>query len=137
MVAEITLMEVYLIEILRKNNVQDDNILKKIRGRRAEEFAQYHADFDFSLLYHLDESGILEDVLQKGYRVKFLTFTGLINVLEIKFGKIEGVDFEIDNFKVKNLHMDEKDNDVLRTMLSRNWDMKVLPDGILIQSAYA
>lgn len=121
MTIEISLMEVYLIETLRKNNVTDETIIEKVRAKQVSHFQQYNDKFDFEWLYELEQRGVLEEVLEKGYQIKYLTFNGLVNLLRLKFNKEEKRDYIVENFSVKELVLPVEDKGALKRMLSNNW----------------
>src|SRR5690625_4713180 len=89
---QITLMEAYLIEILRSNDVSKNDILQAVENKKVTKFQTYHKDFDFTLLYELQKN--LKDILIKGYQVKFLTLSGLKNLLRMKYDIEEGNDYD-------------------------------------------
>lgn len=133
MVHKISLMEVYVIETLRANGISDETIIQKVKEKKLDEFKQYHDRFDFTLLYELEQLGILKDVLENGYEIKFLTFTGLVNVLRLKFNKEENEDYHVENFTVLNLSLSEQETDVLKQMLSNNWRLTTIDNYVMIQ----
>src|SRR5699024_10087394 len=96
MVKQLTLMELYLIDTLRTNGVSNEENINKVNSRNVESFKPYDDQFDFTQLYSLAEEGMLEDVLKDGYQIKYVTFTGLVNVLRLKFNKHEHQDYEVD-----------------------------------------
>lgn len=121
MLEKITLMELYLIETLRAEGVTDEEIIRKVKNRQVESFQTYNEDFDFTGLYALDEAGKLERILHEGYEVTYLTFTGLENIIMLKFNKQRGKDYNVENYSIKDLHLPEEDAKVLEQMLSPNW----------------
>lgn len=123
MINKITLMQSYLIETLRANGISDEKILAKVRARKIEEFAQYDERFDFAGLFTLDEVGILENILENGYEIKFLTFTGLVNMLQLKFNKIENEHYKVENFTIVDLQLTKEEARTLEQMLSSNWSL--------------
>lgn len=133
MFPRISLMELYLIEILRANGVTDELILERVKARDVTAFMSYHEQFDFKDLYALDEAGILADVLEKGYKVKFLTFTGLVNILELKFNKKEGEDYVVDQFTISKLQLSAEEIATLRVILSENWSLSVQEGRVTIE----
>lgn len=133
MVHKISLMEVYVIETLRANGISDETIIQKVKEKKLDEFKQYYNRFDFTLLYELEQLGILKDVLENGYEIKFLTFTGLVNVLRLKFNKEENEDYHVENFTVLNLSLSEQETDVLKQMLSNNWRLTTIDNYVMIQ----
>lgn len=133
MVQKITLMELYLIETLRANRISETEIIRQVQARNIEQFKQYDDRFDFTGLYALDEAGILKDVLENGYEIKFLTYTGLVNVLNLVFNKRENEDYQVDNFTISHLQLAEESTARLVQMLSNNWILSTDDNGITIK----
>lgn len=133
MIPKITLMDLYVIETLRKNGLSDQTILEKVRNKEVESFKKYNDRFDFTVLYELEDAGVLADVFKKGYQVKFLTFTGLVNVLKLKFNREEGVDYEAEDFTITNLQLEEEELEVLKQIVSKNWIVSRNRSGVIIE----
>lgn len=121
MLPKITLMDVYVIESLRKKGVSEQTIIEKVRNHEVEAFHRYEEGFDYTVLYALEEEGILEKVLQEGYEVKFLTYTGLVNLLELLFDKKENIDYQTEDFTVYELKLEGEELEKLKQMVSKNW----------------
>src|SRR5699024_2705696 len=102
----ITLMDAYAIENLRSYGYSNDQILSKVQANDIEEFKKVKENLDFSLLIGMDESIGLKTLLEDGYKVKFLTFNGLKNLIKLKFGKIAEEDDQVDEFKLSGLKLD-------------------------------
>lgn len=133
MVQKITLMESYLIETLRTNGISEAEIMKQVQSRTVEQFKQYDNRFDFTGLYALDEAGILKDVLENGYEIKFLTYTGLVNMLELRFNKHEQKDYVAEDFTIFQLQLTKEELATLSQMLSNNWMLSSHDEGITIK----
>src|SRR5690625_1624789 len=133
MIPKITLMDLYVIETLRKNGLSNQTILEKIRNKEVESFKKYNDRFDFTVLYELEDAGVLADALKKGYEVKFLTFTGLVNVLKLKFNREEGVDYETEDFTITNLQLEKDEIEVLKQIVSKNWIVSRNRSGVIIK----
>src|SRR5699024_3862154 len=84
----ITLMDAYAIENLRSYGYSNDQILSKVQEKHYEEFKKVKDKLDFSMLIDTDESIGLQMLLEDYYKSKFLTFNGLKDLIEVKFGKI-------------------------------------------------
>lgn len=129
-------MEAYLIETLRANDIKDEEILRKVKDKKVEEFKTIHEKFDFTALYALDEADILEEILRDGYEIKYLTFTGLVNLLKIKFDRHENEDYDVEDFTITNLQLDEEEAKTLSQFVSKNWQVTKLDSGIMIQPVH-
>lgn len=133
MIAKISLMELYVIETLRANNIPDDEIIAQVKAKNIDSFVQYDERFDFTILYTLEEAGILETALHDGYEIKFLTFTGLVNILNLVFNKREHEDYDIANFTISRLQLSEEETITLTQMLSSNWTLSSDNSGLKIR----
>lgn len=131
MVHKVTLMDAYLVETLRKSGISDDEIMEKVEEGKVEEFQHVHKKFDFTLLYGLKHE--LQEILKDGYEIKFLTIHGLINLLEMKFKKEKGTDYEENEFVLSKLVLDEEEENRLRQMVSANWMIEKKADGLVIK----
>lgn len=130
---KISLMEAYLIETLRANNIKDEEIMQKVKEEKVDEFHHIHEKFDYTGLYALEKQGILEEVLQNGYEIKFLTFTGLVNILRIKFRREENVDYDVKDFTISNLNLSNEETENLMQIASSNWEITQTNSGVTIK----
>lgn len=129
----ITLMDAYAIENLRSYGYSNDQILSKVEAKDIEEFKKVKENLDFSLLIDMEESIGLRTLLEDGYKVKFLTFNGLKNLIKLKFGKVAEEDYKVDEFKLSGLNLDESQALDLANALSANWQMIETEDGYKVQ----
>lgn len=134
MVHKITLMEAYLIETARKAGVSNEEMLLKAERDELSSLNKLHKSFDFTELSSLANKGnIFKAVLEEGYKIKFLTFPGLVNLLKLKFNKIEGEDFiQNENF-ISNLQVKDEELMEIKTFLSDNWVIVEQNEGIQIK----
>jgi len=129
----ITLMDAYAIENLRSYGYSNDQILSKVQEKNIEESKKVKENLDFSLLIDMDESIGLKTLLEDGYKVKFLTFNGLKNLIKLKFGKIAEEDYQVDEFKLSGLKLDENQALDLGNALSSSWQMIEEKNGYKVQ----
>lgn len=134
MVHKITLMEAYLIETARKAGVSNEEILLKAERAELSSLNKLHKSFDFTELSSLANKGnIFKAILEEGYKIKFLTYPGLVNLLKLKFNKIEGEDFiQNENF-ISNLQVKDEELMEIKTFLSDNWVIVEQNEGIQIK----
>lgn len=132
---QITLMETYLIEILRSEGITNEEILTHVAEKRVNEFEKYHESFDFTGLYAMED--YLAEILHKGYQVKFLTMPGLVNLLRLKYGKEPEKDFTIKETAIENLTLDKAEKADLETWLANNWRIDEYKDTISIVPRYS
>ena len=134
MVHKITLMEAYLIETARKAGVSNEEMLSKAERDDLSSLNKLHKSFDFTELSSLANKGnIFKAVLEEGYKIKFLTFPGLVNLLKLKFNKIEGEDFIIEEFSIKKLQLTRVEIENLKTLISTNWKVEEREKGLKIK----
>lgn len=120
----ITLMDAYAIENLRSYGYTNEEILSKVKDKDIDEFKKVKENLDFTLLIDMEESVGLKTLLEDGYQVKFLTFNGLKNLIKLKFGKLAEEDYQVDEFTLSSLKLDEGQASELKKALSQNWQMK-------------
>ncbi len=127
-------MEAYLIETARKAGVSNEEILSKAERDDLSSLNKLHKSFDFTELSSLANKGnIFKAVLEEGYKIKFLTFPGLVNLLKLKFNKIEGEDFIIEEFSIKELQLTRVEIENLKTLISTNWKVEEREKGLKIK----
>lgn len=126
-VEKITLMEFYLIETLRMNDISNEEIIESVKQNNVEAWESIAPQFDFNMLidlYEKDPHGF-NRILTEGYQIKFLTFPGLQRMLEMKFDKIADFDFAVKENGVYNLSLTDDELEQLKVILSPNWHVEV------------
>jgi|SRR5690625_3009234 len=119
-------MEAYMLETLRNNGVSNQEVLTQIDKKDVNLWDTLDANFDFSELIKLAEKDHNEfkSIVLNGYQVKFVTFKGLQRLLELKFNKKEGNDYQLDDRGITGLQLDESQLVILKQMLSKNWNVQ-------------
>ncbi|SIT73032.1 hypothetical protein [Edaphobacillus lindanitolerans] len=119
----ISLMDAYLIETLRSNGISDEEILAQARQGDTDNWRELNARFDFSELAMLAEQNLkgFQAILSLGYRVKFVTFKGLQNLLRLRYGIEPGTDYELMETGIRDLVLDQEQLAGMEQMLSENW----------------
>ncbi|GAB3056986.1 hypothetical protein ACFOU0_02950 [Salinicoccus sesuvii] len=131
----ITLADAYTIESLRSKNYTNADIIETVKEGSTADFKSVNKNMDYSVLDALHTSGDLETVLNDGYQVKFITENGLKNLIKMKYGKEDGLDYLYDNNQVTGLQLDEEAQQDLKNMLSQNWVFKAEENGVSITPA--
>lgn len=131
MVEKITLMEAYLIEHVKRNDISNQEIIDTVLAQEADRFQFINESFDFTPLHELADQ--MESILHTGYEIKFLTFNGLVNLLRIKFQKEKEVHYNIDNYIITNLTMSNREYQELQQLLSSNWIITNKENEIIIK----
>lgn len=131
MVEKISLMDVYLIEHLKNAGISDNEIIKEVQALNADTYQYVNDSFDFTRLHDLSDQ--IEKILEEGYQVKFLTFTGLVNLLRIKFKKEETADYDVNEFVVSKLSLTASELMELRQIVSPNWEIRKENEGVRIK----
>ncbi len=129
----ITLMEAYAIETLRGNGISNDKIIENIKANDLEEFKAVKENMDFDALVELSKNADFETIVNDGYKVKFLTFNGLKNLIKMKFGKFADEDYQVDDFVISGLEIDKNQQQDLENMLSANWTMSSEAGGVTVK----
>ena len=135
MVEKISLMDVYLIEHLKNAGISDNEIIKEVQALNADTYQYVNDSFDFTRLHDLSDQ--IEKILEEGYQVKFLTFTGLVNLLRIKFKKEETADYDVDEFVVSKLSLTASELMELKQIVSPNWKITQEDEGVIIEPVYS
>src|SRR5699024_551119 len=120
---KVTLMEAYLIETLRSNGIPNDELLKKVAQKDIRSWEDINPKFDFNgliSLYEKDEAAF-KSIINDGYKVKFLTFKGLENLLKFRLDKVAEEDYEILENGISELKVKEEELNVIKQLLSTNW----------------
>ena len=129
----ITLMEAYAIETLRGNGISNDKIIENIKANDLEEFKAVKENMDFEALVELGKNADFESIVNDGYKVKFLTFNGLKNLIKMKFGKFADEDYQVDEFVISGLELDENQQKDLENILSANWTLESEAGGVTVK----
>lgn len=129
----ITLMEAYAIETLRSNGISNEKIVKNVKEKNIEDFKAVKENMDFDALIALNDSANFESIINDGYKVKFLTFNGLKNLIKMKFGKFAEEDYQLEEFVISGLELSEQQQKDLENMLSANWTMENKAGGVTVQ----
>lgn len=126
---KISMMDAYMIEVLRSNGISNEEILDRLERKDSSDWENLKPKFDFNELIKLfeqDKNGF-KSVLADGYTVKFLTMNGLKNLLKMKFNKIAGQDYEISDTGIHHLAIESQNFPALQQLLSINWVMEEHP----------
>lgn len=129
----ITLMEAYAIETLRSNGISNDKIIENIKANNLEEFKAVKENMDFDALVELSKNADFEAIVNDGYKVKFLTFNGLKNLIKMKFGKFADEDYQVDDFVISGLELEKNQQQDLENMLSANWTLSGEAGGVTVK----
>lgn len=129
----ITLMEAYAIETLRSNGISNDKIIENIKANDLDEFKAVKENMDFDALVELSKNTDFEAIVNDGYKVKFLTFNGLKNLIKMKFGKFADEDYQVDDFVISGLELDKNQQQDLENMLSANWTLSGEAGGVTVK----
>lgn len=133
---QLTLMEAYMIELLRNQGVTDEEIIRKSLSKEVTEWRKYNEQFDFEQLAHLaqkDEANFVS-MINNGYRIKFLTFPGLQRMLSMKFGLEKDQDYTLVENGVTNVKVSEEQLNEIEKVLSLNWKIKREETSVSIQN---
>lgn len=133
----ITLMEAYIIENLRKHGISNEELIN-INEEAIEQWRQLNDRFDYTILKRLaEQSGDQYSlIINEGYRVKFLTLNGLINLVQLKLGKERDVDFVVLEDGIRNLDVNDNEYKEIQKILSPNWKITETSDGLSIRSKF-
>lgn len=133
----ITLMEAYIIENLRKIDVTDEELIE-INDESIKEWEKRNDNFDYHDLKKLAEENQTDyqSIVKDGYKVKFLTLNGLVNLIGLKFNKKRDTDFTVHENGIASLKIAPTELLKVRQMLSANWNLIETDEGISIRSKH-
>jgi hypothetical protein len=121
----ISLMEAYLIEILRTNGVTSNKLEESVLKKDVVSWNKMHTNFDFQILIDLHEKDAraFRSIIHNGYQVKFITINGLKNLLKLKFDITEEM-YELTEQGISKLIVDEGTLSSIKQMMSPNWKVQ-------------
>jgi len=130
-VYKISLMDAYLIETLRRNGINNKEILSELKAGNVEKWQSLHESFDFHELLKLANKDFeqFREIINHGYQVKFITFNGLKNLLRIRFNKKPDKDYVLQEKGIQNLVLNQKELQSVKQMLSKNWVLEEVKEG--------
>lgn len=117
----ISLKDAYIIETLRSNKVSNQEIIEKVESNNTVTWQEVNIYIDGERLVQLAKEVSLRSVIEDGYKVKFVTLKGLMNLLKLKFDKVEEMDYELTTYGIAKLCVDDNELIAIQNMLSRNW----------------
>lgn len=130
-VYKISLMDAYLIETLRRNGINNKEILSELKAGNVEKWQSLHESFDFHELLKLANKDFeqFREIINHGYQIKFITFNGLKNLLRIRFNKKPDKDYVLQEKGIQNLVLNQKELQSVKQMLSKNWVLEEVKEG--------
>lgn len=120
----ISLKDAYIIETLRSNHVNDQEIIDRVEANDMTEWQVSGINIDVERLVQIGKEVNIHSILEYGYSVKFVTFKGLLNLLKLKFHKEEELDYELTSNGIVGLRVDDNELATLRQILSQNWHIE-------------
>lgn len=131
MTARITLWESYLIETLRSKGMPTTELLTHLKNEDREALISFDDTFNYSELVdiHKNDPARIEQAIETGYQVKFVTQPGVKRLMNLKFGFKEDIDFEIKDEAFVNLRFNDEQLAIFKQMLSPNWQITQKDNG--------
>lgn len=125
MTVKITLWESYLIEALRSKGMPTEELLTHIKNQNHEALVAFDDTFDYTELVNIykNDPDRIEQAIESGYQVKFVTQPGVKRLLNLKFGFEEGTDFKIEGESFVGVNINEEQLVTFKQMLSPNWQI--------------
>ncbi|ATP40249.1 hypothetical protein CSE16_09445 [Solibacillus sp. R5-41] len=118
----ISLMEAYIIETLKVHPYTYKEVVGYLQHGDLEIFSKDY-DYDFTLLqklYTTDETEFKAAYTER-YTVKYVTINGLIGLLRMRFGIVDG--FTKHETSVSGIEVNAEVEEAIRFMLSSNWNV--------------
>lgn len=129
----ISLMEAYIIETLKAHPYTYEEVAGYLQQGNLEIFSKDY-DYDFTLLqklYTTDEVAF-KDAYTERYTVKYVTIYGVLRLLRMKFGIVEGITQH--ETSVTGIEVNAEVEEEIRYMLSSNWKVTREGDTITISA---
>lgn len=123
MAVAITLWEAYLIETPLAKGMSASTLLGYLQKNDSQSIHSFDDTFDYADLisaYKKNPTKI-EEAIQSGYTIKFVSIYGIKRLLHLKFGLGEGKDYEMKKDKLIGIPLNEEQLGIFKELLSPNW----------------
>lgn len=123
MTVAITLMESYMIETLLAKGMSKSELIANIQNQDSANLNAYDDTFDYAELIAASkkEPKRIEQAIQTGYTIKYISKFGINRLLQLKFGLQEGTDYRMDDAKFFGISLNEEQFNEFTTLLSAHW----------------
>lgn len=119
------------IELIRAGGLSDPEALRILQAGDKEALISRvsgEIGWDGFLDYAKEEWLTVKTAVLSGYRFKFLTIGGLKDLLSIRFGKEDGVDYQFNGEEISALLLTQEERRALHALMPVNWQLVELPD---------
>lgn len=125
MAASITLMEAYMIETLLAGGMEKADLIQAIKNGDIDTILDIDDSFDYlAFIKEAEENpDRIEQAIQSGYTIKYISVYGIERLLKIKFNLDSGTDYSIEDNTFLNIILKQEDFTAFETMLSPNWNI--------------
>lgn len=123
MTASVTLMEAYMIETLLAAGMSKADLIEAVKTEDIEAILEVDDSYDYLALIHdaKEKPHQIEEAIESGYTIKFISVYGIERLLKIKFGLDSGTDYTMEENSFSNLTLKQDDFLLFEKMLSPNW----------------
>src|SRR5699024_11250864 len=101
----ISLKDAYIIETLRSNHVNDQEIIDRVEANDMTEWQVSGINIVVERLVQIGKEVNIHFILEYGYSVKFVTFKGLLNLLILKFYNEEELYYALSSNRIVGLRV--------------------------------
>lgn len=125
MAVSISLMEAYMIETLLAAGMEKTNLIHAIKNNDIDAILEMDDSFDYLAFIKdvKDNPERIEQAIQFGYTIKYISVYGIERLLKIKFDLESKKDYLIEDNKFINVKLKQEEFAAFETMLSPNWNI--------------
>jgi hypothetical protein len=117
-----------MIEMMKQKGKSNAEIIQLVKNGKSEElqsFGEGIPHWQFLIDYYQANPTKLENAINSGYQMTFLTKGALKGLLEIKFGLKENSDFSDKGYYLDGLELREVTLVELQSILASNWKIVI------------
>lgn len=125
MAVSVTLMEAYMIETLLASGMEKADLIHAIKTEDLDAILQVDDSFDYLAFIKeaKDDFERVEQAIQSGYTIKFISVYGIERLLNIKFALESGKDYSLEDHQFHGIKLKQDEFTDFETMLSPNWNI--------------
>lgn len=122
-ISTLNLMDAYMIETLFSKGLKKEAFIQALKEDSLKQIVQFDDSFDYTRLIDSVKGNetVFEEAIENCYRVSYLTIGGLKNLLRLKYGFEEGVDFNLYEQKLQGLSVSENQLKEIKALVGIVW----------------
>ncbi|SES66016.1 hypothetical protein SAMN05216389_101290 [Oceanobacillus limi] len=126
MTTAISLWETYMIETLIAKGMARETLITTIKNEDVEALNNFDDSFDYADLIEASKKapGNIEQAIESGYTIKYVSKFGIKRLLGLKFSLQEGTDYQMEDATFYNVRVTEDQLSTLKQMLANHWKVE-------------